>query len=93
MKQYTILSLSSLRLGKKNKCIIVKMVATPMRANYQEMEGFKMERLKELKMSKKPFRNWSSGGSKRTYLPEARIDRHWGVRFNEPDDRVAINLI
>lgn len=56
------------------------MIVIPMSSKYQEMEemGLKMERLTELKMRKKPFKNGSLGGSKRMNLTGVKVDSGQG---------------
>lgn len=51
------------------------MVVIPMSLKYQEKEkwGLKIGRVKELKMSKKPFKNGSSGGSESKNLMGVRV--------------------
>lgn len=43
-----------------------------------EEMGLKMERLTELKMRKKPFKNESLGGSKKTNLTGVKVDTRQG---------------
>lgn len=65
---------------KRVGAIIEKTVVIPMSSKYQEMEkmGLKMERLTELKMRKKPFKNGSLGGSERTNLTGVKVDTEQG---------------
>lgn len=60
---------------KRVSAIIEKMVVIPMSLKYQEKEkwGLKIGRVKELKMSKKPFKNGSSGGSESKNLMGVRV--------------------